>query len=355
MDVALNAVGSDVATVVVHGWDAVQKLENAAGRTNSLHELGENGDQGREGEHRLKCEQHVRHETTDAHLVLEDKLTTIPHRHQDARISSQVSDGGETTGNPSTALDDQVRHVNLVGVVADFLLFHHVGADSADVAQGLVGLGTSVGESNKLLLGQNLHAEPLEEHAHGNDRNQGQHDKRELPVVRENGDKTNHDLAQRDEPTGQVGRHDHLNDLRVGGQPVQQLTDTDGVKERHILTQHVTQHQRAETAGAAGSGDGVQYRGEKGQHAIAHVDAQQVERESGHRGFAHIHGGVMYSIDHHSHKDVLRHVEEGGDRRQEGRHDHKRQLGLSEFQETKNGGALLLLLHAISLIIIVGS
>mmetsp|Transcript_73984 Transcript_73984/g.173688 ORF Transcript_73984/g.173688 Transcript_73984/m.173688 type:complete len:360 (-) Transcript_73984:725-1804(-) len=139
-DVPVDAVGGDVATVIVDGRHAVEQLEDATGSADGLHELREDGDERRERKHRLKGEEHVRYKASDTHLVLEDELPTVPHRHQDARVSGQVGDRGESTGDPSATLDDQVRNVDLVGVVANLLLLHHVGADGADVAEGLVGL-----------------------------------------------------------------------------------------------------------------------------------------------------------------------------------------------------------------------
>ena len=53
-----NASGSRVSdasggTVVVDTGDAVEELEDADGRANGLHKLGEDGEQRLEGEHRL--------------------------------------------------------------------------------------------------------------------------------------------------------------------------------------------------------------------------------------------------------------------------------------------------------------
>mmetsp|Transcript_6267 Transcript_6267/g.9457 ORF Transcript_6267/g.9457 Transcript_6267/m.9457 type:complete len:503 (+) Transcript_6267:362-1870(+) len=279
---ALDAVGRDDAAVVVDTGHAVEELEDTARRADRLHELGEDGDERGEGEHGLEREEHVRHEASDGHLVLEDELATIPHRDKDARISGQVGDGGEPAGDPRAALDDEVRDVDLVGIVRDLLLLHHIRAHSADVGQRLIGLGAGISESNELLLREDLHAEPLQEHAHGDDRDEREHHQRQLPVVGEDGDQPDHDLAQRDEPAGQVGSHNHLDDLRVRRQTIQQLSDAHSVEERHVLTKHVAQHERAQPAGAAGGRDGVQHRREKGEHTVRHVDAQKIKGESRH-------------------------------------------------------------------------
>merc|ERR1712216_920811 len=102
--------------------------------------------------HRLEREEHVRHQAANRHLVLEDKLSTIPHGDKDARVTSQVGDRRQTAGDPSAALDDQVRDVDLVSVVRDLLLLHDIRTHSADVRQSLVRLGARVGQGNELLL-----------------------------------------------------------------------------------------------------------------------------------------------------------------------------------------------------------
>ncbi len=241
LDVALDAVGRDVATVVVDGGDAVEELEDAAGGADGLHELGEDGDEGGEGEDGLEREEHVGDEAADRHLVLEDELAAVPHGHEDAGVAGEIGDGGEAAGDPGAALDDEVGDVDLVGVVADLLLLHHVRADGPDVGERLVGLGASVGEGDQLLFGENLHAETLQEHAHGNDRNEREHHERQLPIVGENGDQADHHLAEGNKPPGQVGRHNHLNHFRVRGQAIQQLTNSNRVEKSHILSQHITE------------------------------------------------------------------------------------------------------------------
>mmetsp|Transcript_41162 Transcript_41162/g.64307 ORF Transcript_41162/g.64307 Transcript_41162/m.64307 type:complete len:368 (-) Transcript_41162:934-2037(-) len=148
LNMSLDAIGGNVSSVVVHSRDTVKKLEDTTRRSDGLHELREDGDQGGEREDGLEGEKHIGNKASNRHLVLENQLASVPHSHQDTRVSGQVSDGRKATGNPGTALDDQVRNVDLVSIVRNLLLLHDIGTHSADVGQGLVSLGASISQSN---------------------------------------------------------------------------------------------------------------------------------------------------------------------------------------------------------------
>ena len=59
LDMSLNTVGSDVATVIVDSGDAIKELKDTSGGSDGLHELGEDRDEGGECENGLKSEKHV--------------------------------------------------------------------------------------------------------------------------------------------------------------------------------------------------------------------------------------------------------------------------------------------------------
>jgi hypothetical protein len=88
-------------------------------------------------------------------------------------------------------------------------------------------------------------------------------------------------LTERDEPAGEVCRDNALNDLCVCAQAIQKLSHPHRVEERHVLTQHVAQHQSPQTTAAACGGDGVKNGAEEREHAVADVDAHQVKSELG--------------------------------------------------------------------------
>ena len=198
------------------------------------------------------------------------------------------------TADPRPAIDDEEGHVDAVGVVGDLLLLHHVRAHGPDVAQSLVSLAARLRQRDELLLCEDLHAEALEEHADGNDGDEGEDDEGELPVVGEDGHQADDDLAQGDEPARKVGRHNALDDLRVRAETIEQLAHAHGVEEGHVLPQHVAQDKGSEAAAAAGGGDGVEHGAEEGQHAVADVDAHEVERELGH--LRHSHAAALVAL-----------------------------------------------------------
>mmetsp|Transcript_45993 Transcript_45993/g.144258 ORF Transcript_45993/g.144258 Transcript_45993/m.144258 type:complete len:439 (+) Transcript_45993:721-2037(+) len=309
LNVSFNPVGSNVTSIVVDSWNTIQQLEDTTRSSDRLHELRKDGDQGGEGKHRLESEKHVRHETTNRHLILEDQLTTIPHRDQDTRISSQVRDGRQSTSNPRPALDDEVGNVDLVSVMRNFLLFHNVGTNCTNVGQGFIGLGASIGQRNQLLLSQNLHTETLKEHANSNHRDERQNNQGQLPVVRENGNQPNDNLAQGNEPSGKICSHHHLNDLGIGRKTVEKLTNSDSIKESDILTKHVSKNQGPEAARATGCRNGIQNRGEQREHTISHVDTEQVKSECSNCRLSCIQGGIMNGVDDHTNENVLRHMQ----------------------------------------------
>jgi hypothetical protein len=119
-----------------------------------------------------------------------------PHGNEDAAVAAQVGDGGERATDPRPALDDEEGHVDAVGVVGDLLLLHDVRADSSDVAKRFVGFAAGLCQRDELLFREDLHAEALQEHADGDDGDEREYDESELPVVGEDGDEADDDLAE---------------------------------------------------------------------------------------------------------------------------------------------------------------